>query len=66
MMGKDKGLLTRVGDAAEAAKDKAQEVSASFVKRAESAASDAKRKAGAAATKAARRAPRKPARKTAK
>jgi hypothetical protein len=45
MMGEVKGLLTRLGDAVEAAKDKAQEVGASLAKKAEVAASGAKREA---------------------
>ena len=45
MMGEEKSLLTRIGDAVEAAKDKAQEVGASLVKKTEGAASDAKREA---------------------
>ena len=49
-MGEEKSLLTRIGDAVEAAKDKAQEMGASLVKKAEGAATDAKREAGKART----------------
>ena len=49
-MGEEKSLLTRIGDAVEAAKDKAQEMGASLVKKAEGVATDAKREAGKART----------------
>ena len=42
-MATKKSLMTKIGDAVEAAKDKAQEMGASLVKRAEGAAADAKR-----------------------
>ena len=49
-MGEEKGWLTKIGDAVEAAKDKAQEVGASIVRKTEVAASEAKREAGKART----------------
>ena len=46
MMRKQKSLLTRIGDAVEAAKDKTQEVGASLMKKAEVATSSARREMG--------------------
>ncbi len=47
-MGKNDSLLTRIGDAMGAAKDKVEEVGASLVKSVEGAASDVSREAGKA------------------
>jgi hypothetical protein len=50
MMGEEKSLLTKIGDAVEAAKEKAQEMGASLVKKVEVAASDTKREVRKAGT----------------
>ena len=54
-MVEEKSLLTRIGDAVEAARDKAQEMGASLVKKAEGVAAEAKREAGKARTLVARK-----------
>ena len=46
MMRKQKSLMTRIGDAMEAAKDKTQEVGVSLIRKVEVAASSASREAG--------------------
>ena len=56
MMGEEKSVLTKVGDAMGAAMDKAQEMGASLVRQTEVAASDAKRGAGKARTAVAKKA----------